>query len=70
MIFTLLLGKFDYLILQIKKISLKLNYFCFKGSLLVSQIYSLYSPSDEVILLNSANFRSKVIESNDIWIVE
>lgn len=30
----------------------------------------LYSPGDEVVLLNSANFNSKVIQSDDIWLVE
>jgi protein disulfide-isomerase A6 len=39
--------------------------------LLIGQgVLSLYSPSDEVIELTAANFNSKVIQSNDLWLVE
>jgi len=30
----------------------------------------LYSPSDEVVILNANNFNSKVIQSDDVWLVE
>ena len=38
--------------------------------ILISTCYGLYSPSDDVVLLNAANFNSKVIQSNDLWLVE
>ena len=31
---------------------------------------ALYSPSDDVVMLTSANFNSKVIQSSDLWLVE
>lgn len=42
----------------------------FLGVLLISSTLALYSPSDEVVMLNSANFKSKVLESNELWLVE
>lgn len=40
------------------------------GLILVTNVNGLYSPNDEVVILNSANFNSKVIQSNDLWLVE
>ena len=31
---------------------------------------ALYSPSDDVVMLNSANFNSRVIQSKELWFVE
>ena len=33
-------------------------------------MHGLYGPSDDVVLLNSANFNSKVVNSNELWLVE
>ena len=32
--------------------------------------HGLYSPSDDVVILNANNFNSKVIQSNELWFVE
>jgi len=37
---------------------------------MVSQVYGLYGPGDDVVLLTSANFNSRVVQSNEIWLVE
>jgi len=37
---------------------------------MVSTVCGLYSSGDDVVLLNSANFNSRVIQSNEIWFVE
>ena len=36
----------------------------------MSQVYGLYGPGDDVVLLTSANFNSRVVQSNEIWLVE
>ncbi|XP_062520299.1 protein disulfide-isomerase A6 homolog [Corticium candelabrum] len=36
----------------------------------VGHVAALYSPSDDVIDLNANNFDSKVIQSDDLWLVE
>ena len=37
---------------------------------LISNTYALYSSSDDVVLLNSGNFKSRVLDSKELWIVE
>jgi protein disulfide-isomerase A6 len=37
---------------------------------LVSTVTSLYSPGDDVVQLTASDFNSKVLQSDDIWIVE
>ncbi len=37
---------------------------------MVSLTNGLYSPSDDVIQLTASDFNSKVIQSNDLWLVE
>jgi protein disulfide-isomerase A6 len=33
-------------------------------------VQSLYSPNDDVVILNANNFNNKVIQSNELWFVE
>lgn len=36
----------------------------------INNIYALYTPNEDVVILNSANFNSKVINSDELWLVE
>lgn len=38
--------------------------------LVVGNTLALYSPSDDVIDLNPSNFDSKVVQSDELWLVE
>lgn len=42
----------------------------FIGAFLISNAHSLYSPSDDVVILTSSNFQSKVVQSDELWFVE
>jgi len=37
---------------------------------LVGLVSGLYTSSDDVVELTAANFNSKVLQSNDLWLVE
>lgn len=38
--------------------------------LLVTMAHGLYSPKDDVTILNASNFKSKVLDSDELWLVE
>jgi len=38
--------------------------------LFITTVHGLYGPSDDVVILNSANFNSRVVQSNELWLVE
>ena len=37
---------------------------------IISLVTSMYLPSDAVVELTTANFKEKVMESNELWLVE
>lgn len=47
-----------------------LKYFIIGLVLFTTSAYGLFSKSDDVVELNANNFKSKVLDSNELWLVE